>query len=214
MGTTTNFDWPYPELGDASNVPLRIQQLAEAADTTVATVAIAPVADIASLPVTGEPGQRIYVEDIDTLAWWDQKTAAWQGFARAYSPAVAGTSGEDVSNTSYLIEPSGMVEVNFNILFTAAASATIVMDLPAGIDLHADEQTTSHALGFVALKDASGANNRQIALALSSGATAVFFACNATATTTVNVGVGGAGPWTWASGDSISGKLRYRRLGS
>lgn len=37
MGTTANFAWPYPELGDAPNVPLDMKELADAADSTVKT---------------------------------------------------------------------------------------------------------------------------------------------------------------------------------
>lgn len=39
MGTTDNYDLPYPELSDAANVPTRIQQLAEATDTALTSIA-------------------------------------------------------------------------------------------------------------------------------------------------------------------------------
>lgn len=38
MGTTTNYAWPYPELGDAPNVPADMQALADASDTDVKAI--------------------------------------------------------------------------------------------------------------------------------------------------------------------------------
>lgn len=43
MGTTANYDLPYPELGDASNVPQDIRSLAEATDTALAADDVTPV---------------------------------------------------------------------------------------------------------------------------------------------------------------------------
>lgn len=112
MGATTNLDLRYPELGDASNVPLRIQQLAEDTDAALSSVSSAAVADVASLPVSGDfTGQQIYVEDVDVIATWTG--AAW----RIASFTQDGTD----SITTVAATTVGKV-VNFPITFAGVPS--------------------------------------------------------------------------------------------
>lgn len=206
MGSTANFNWPTPELSVAADVPADMKALADAADATVATFASAPVGTAGSLPVSGVAGQRIYIEDINTFAYWDEGLGSWEGYYKAYTPTVANTTSPTLA-CKRLINGEE-VTVKFLITLTAAVTSTLTMSLP--VAPHADVNSEQH-LGGVDLRDASGGAARHSAFATRSGATSnVLFYYDATAATTSFV-TSGANPWTWAAGDTIGGEIRYQR---
>lgn len=205
MADETASGLPYPELPDDNNPPADFRALAEAIDALYGGT----VANVAALPaLPAFKGQRIYVQDVDAIAWYDDKTAAWQGFARDYVPGTAGTVAPTVTGTTYTITPDEMVEIDFKILLTAIITATLTMDLPAGITFHANEDVVKY-LGGALLRDTSAAA-RQFGYVVPLDADSVAFLYNATAATAGVVSTGTT-PWTWAAADTVSGKIRFRR---
>ena len=135
MATTTN-GIIVPDLSDDNNPPADFLSVGNQIDALYGRT----VADAASLPVSGAfPGQKIYLEDVDALAWWDAKTTAWQGYERSYTPTIAGTSAATVTLATYVIDEHETVTVSFLITLTAAMTSQFLLNTPSGVNMHANE---------------------------------------------------------------------------
>lgn len=169
-----------------------------------------PVATVGDLPASGDyGGERIYVEDIDAIAWWDQKTGAWQGFWRDYTPTIGGTAAPTLA-FRYKITPDEMVEVRVRATLTAGVTTTMTASLP--VPAHADYSSTASPIdGTLMYRDTSVGGNALVpGFARYNGADTILFYFSSAINTSAFI-TSGANPWTWASSDTIAGTLNYRR---
>lgn len=190
-------------------------------DTSIATTAFVQalrllgstsVANVAALPALGTKGQRIYVEDIDAFAWWDDKTTAWQGFWKSYTPTIAGASSPTLACT-YMIDEHEMVHVHIKITLTGALSGGLTASLP--VAAHASYVSAASALAgnFVYRDTSAGGSARVVGWPIYAGSNLIAFTYNATSATNTTISTGTGSPLAaaWASGDTIDGDCSYRR---
>lgn len=195
----------FDDLSDAPNGPA----LADLIGNQVDLFYGAKVANVAALPATGFPGQRKYVEDIDAVAWWDDKTSAWHGFWKSYTPTIGGTAAPTL-DFKYKITPDEMVEVRVRLTLTAAVTTTLTATMPVAV--HADYSSTASPIeGVLMYRDTSVGGAALVqGFARYNGSDTILFYFPLTSATAGFV-TSGANPWTWASTDTIAGYLSYRR---
>lgn len=122
MATTTN-GMEFADLNEAPNGPAALLQLGNEVDAFYGK----KVANVAALPVTGDlPGQRVYVEDIDTVAVWNETVGQWEGYEKSYTPVWTGATTNPVIGNGSIIggytEFSEWVDYWFQI--TAGSTTT------------------------------------------------------------------------------------------
>lgn len=199
-----------PTLNDAANVPLYFEQLYAALVADNQTT----VADIASLPATPEfKGQRIYVQDLDCIVWYDDKTAAWQGYWKSYTPTIGGTAGPTL-DFKYKITPDEVVEVRVKATLTATVTTTLSATLP--VPAHGDYSSTASLIpGTLMYRDTSVGGAALVqGFARYNGSDSFLFYYPTAKGTSGFITTGIDQPWVgvaWASGDTIDGGLHYRR---
>lgn len=208
MADATASGLPYPELPDDNNPPADFRALAEAIDAIYGS----SVANTAALPVLPAfKGQRIYVEDIDAIAWYDDKTSAWQGFWKPYTPTIGGTANPTLA-FEHLIEGEN-VRVRVKLTLTAAITTLLSASLPVAV--HASYTSAVSVFdGALMYRDTSaGGSARSVGWPVYGGSDTINFSYNETVgvNNSVTAGTGRPLAAAWASGDTIDGEFTYRR---
>lgn len=135
MGTTTNYAWPYPELGDAPNGPAAVQALADAVDTDVKAVedalGLEPVTSGAK-PATPYQGQLIYETDNAVPRFWNGTT--WIDLTRRFKRCTTTLAKQndtvlaDVAGLSFNVE-AGRYLIECQIFYDASPNGDLKFHL-------------------------------------------------------------------------------------
>ena len=197
MADETASGLPYPELPDANNPPADFKALAEAIDAIYGK----SVANVAALPATAAfKNQQIYVEDIDTIVYYDESTAAWEGYWKNFTPTWANTTlGTGVTNQARYMKRGKLLVVWFNFIFGAGGAFTGVPTMSTPLTLATSENLD---IGVVRMLDASGPTRRHGSVQIFTSTTVGFELENATP---IGVQTSGTAPWTWTVSDALRG---------